>query len=70
MKGNWRRLVGWQVFDPWWWNYLFEKADNPNFCSWFRRVWCRANGHPSGPIYYKVNGLEPDMRCQDCGDEI
>jgi len=46
------------------WKYLLEK---PN--SW-TKFWCRAKGHPDGPIWYNPNGLEPDMRCINCGDEL
>lgn len=33
-------------------------------------IFCRAKGHPSGPVYYNFNGFEPDNSCKDCGDEI
>lgn len=32
-------------------------------------VYCRARKHPSGPIWYS-SGLEPDMSCKNCGDEL
>lgn len=50
--------------------YLLAKADNPDFCNWWTRVTCRFKGHPEGPIYYNVNGSEPDWRCKVCGDNL
>ena len=53
-----------------WYQYLFSKPDDSGYCNWIRRLICRAKGHPCGPWYYNPGGLEPDMTCQDCGDEI
>jgi len=50
--------------------YLFRKADNPNFCGWWERLKCRINYHPCGCVFYNPGGYEPDERCQDCGDNI
>jgi len=30
------------------WKYLLSKP-----CSW-RKFWCRASGHPRGPIWYRL----------------
>lgn len=65
-----RYIFGWHWFFASWYRYIFQKADNPDFCSTWERYWCRINGHPKGPIYHNVNGLEPDYRCKICGDEI
>lgn len=32
-------------------------------------ILCRLKGHPRGPVWYS-NGLEPNMSCKDCGDEL
>jgi hypothetical protein len=47
--------------------YLFSKpAKGINLWTAF---WCRLKGHQCGPIWYS-HGLEPDMRCKNCNDEI
>lgn len=59
-----------------WYQYLFEKADNPSWCSsnkivdFFKRLECRIKRHSCGSIYYNPNGFEPDNRCSGCGDEL
>lgn len=70
IKPQWKHLIGWHWFDRWWYKYLFAKADDPTYCSWVHRLWCRMNGHPSGCWYYNANGFEPDYTCKECGDEI
>jgi hypothetical protein len=54
-------------FNIGWWRYLLGKplGDKP-----LRRIICRAKGHPAGPIWYTYTGVEPDMTCKNCGDEI
>lgn len=49
--------------DVCWWRHLFESRDLRNF-------WCRVRGHPSGPVFYRPHGDEPDYHCNDCGEEI
>jgi hypothetical protein len=55
------------------WKYLFSGRMTPRNrfmgCGRLGRAICRAKGHPSGPIWYS-NGLEPDMRCKVCGDDL
>lgn len=46
----------------WWFAFLFERP-----WTW-RKVWCRMNEHPPGPVFYNSDGLEPDWRCAGCGD--
>jgi len=46
-----------------WWQYLFEGR-----WTW-RKVWCRATGH-RGVWFYNVGGLEPDMSCRGCDDNL
>lgn len=58
-------------FSRWWWQYLSEKSRNDTpTCGKIHRFWCRAAGHPDGPIYYNVNGLEPNWKCKECGDDL
>ena len=46
-----------------WWEYLLEGAKT------WQQVWCRARGHGS-PIFYNPGGLEPDMRCEHCREDL
>jgi hypothetical protein len=55
-------------FDIWWWRFIFEKTKNEKLT--LRRIICRIKNHPNGPIYYNAHGLEPDMRCKDCGEDL
>lgn len=47
-----------------WWTYLFKD------CSGFRNFFCRISGHKAGVIWYNVNGLEPNMECKNCGEDL
>jgi hypothetical protein len=54
---------------PSWWAYMLRRPDSPNWgASWLERFACRWQGHPAGPVFYNVGGLEPDDRCKSCGD--
>lgn len=46
------------------WRYAFDKPES------FENFLCRLKGHPHGPVYFNVGGLEPDMSCRDCGEEL
>jgi len=48
--------------------YLFEKKSP--YYSWFEVILCRFRKHPAGVVWYNVNGLEPDMTCKGCGDDL
>lgn len=48
--------------------YLFEKKSL--YHNWFEVLYCRFRGHPRGVIWYRVNGMEPDMTCKGCGDDL
>lgn len=43
-------------------NYYFAKPFS------FVALWCRVKGHPNGAKWYDAGGVEPDMKCVDCGD--
>lgn len=51
-----------------WWRYLLapRMVGAP---SWPRVIWCRMRGHPAG-VYWYTSGMEPDMRCKGCLDDI
>ena len=34
------------------------------------RAWCRWRGHPAGVWWTNFCGLEPDMRCKGCGEDL
>jgi hypothetical protein len=53
-----------------WYRYLFTDLKwCDNFWHKIIVISCRIQGHPNGPGWYS-NGLEPDMTCKDCGDEL
>lgn len=58
------------VLDRSWWAYLLRRADDPGYCSWPTRIWCRIRNHPEGVWFYNAGGLEPDMTCKNCGDDL
>jgi hypothetical protein len=51
--------------------YLFDRpADGWSISNLWVSFNCRRRNHPNGPIYFNPSGWEPDMSCQDCGDEL
>lgn len=53
----------------WWW--LADKWSKPfYFAAYLFRCQCRARSHPYGVGWYNVGGLEPDMDCQGCGEDL
>lgn len=62
-------------FCPWsksfreWWKYIFAPRTDKDVNIF--KVWlCRWRGHPCGVVWYNAGGLEPDMSCRYCGDNI
>ena len=54
-----------------WWKYLFQKRSNYyGDVSMIKTIICRARNHPCGVVWYNPNGLEPDMHCKNCGDDL
>jgi hypothetical protein len=51
-----------------WWKYILEAHTKQ--ITFFRTILCRINNHPDGVIYYNATGLEPDMHCKNCGDDL
>lgn len=49
---------------PSWWRYVLRKP-----VSW-RAIRCRWTGHKAGVFYYNPSGLEPDMHCKNCSDDL
>ena len=51
-----------------WWKYLLEQKNRD--VSWITTIICRVKGHPKGTVFYNPTGLEPDMHCKTCGDDL
>lgn len=60
-------MIGKLIFTLAWWKYLFEKPRHYNI---LKVALCRARGHPDGVVWYNPGGLEPDMHCRNCGDDL
>mgnify|MGYP001605063769 CR=1 FL=1 len=46
-----------------WWKYLFSEKPT------IKMILCRIKGH-EGPIWFNSGGLEPNMKCQNCGEDL
>ena len=62
-------------FDEWMWRdnpFTGEASRNwlAHFGNYLARCWCRMRGHPVGVWFYNVGGLEPDMHCKGCGEDL
>jgi len=57
--------LGW--FTKSWWKYLFHKKNRHT--NWVTVVLCRARGH-TDVWWFNPGGLEPDMNCTRCGDDL
>jgi len=55
-------------FDLEWWKYLLSKksSDYPRIVV----LKCRGSGHKCGVVWYNPYGLEPNMTCKGCGDDL
>lgn len=53
---------------PDFWPYVFARGNG--YGPYFETVLCRLAGHPAGVWWYTSHGLEPDMRCKTCGDDL
>lgn len=55
-----------------WWNYILQAVDTDGERIGFRlRAYiCRWRGHPHGVVFYNASGLEPDMHCKNCADDL
>ena len=47
-----------------WWSYLLGKPLT------LKAFFCRASGHKCGVVWYNTTGMEPDMTCKGCGDDL
>jgi len=62
LKQLYWKITKWFSID--WWKYILFPWKG------FRTVICRAGGHKCGVIYYNPCGLEPDMHCKNCDDDL
>ncbi len=69
--------VKWGRLD--WWRVLLSPCERPGWLGWrwyhpplayLNAVWCRARNHPYQVVWFNPNGLEPDMTCEGCGDDL
>jgi hypothetical protein len=51
-----------------WWKYLLAPKSWDE--SWLTVISCRVKGHPCGVRWVNPGGLEPDMTCKICGDDL
>jgi hypothetical protein len=65
---NWRPY--W--LDIEWWRYVLQPVDTGGEGLKFmlKAYVCRWKGHPHGVVFYNPEGLEPDMTCKNCGDDL
>lgn len=53
----------------WWW--IADRWQAPSrLAAHLFRCQCRARNHPYGVGWYNVAGLEPDMDCTGCGEDL
>ncbi len=51
-----------------WYSYLFHKYKDKN--PTMKMIICRAFMHKAGPVWYNLSGLEPNMNCKNCGENL
>jgi hypothetical protein len=60
-----------EIFNGRWWWWLADRWVRPSeFLAYLFRCACRARGHPYGVHFYNVGGLEPNMHCYGCGEDL
>ena len=57
-------------FNRGWYQYLRMRTPYSKDVPRWAHLWCRIRNHPHGVVYYNPSGLEPDMRCKDCGEDL
>ena len=62
---------GWEWLLVEWWRYVLDdsRADT-DYGSYFQRCRCRAQNHRAGVYWFNAGGLEPDMHCKGCGEDL
>lgn len=59
------RLWQWIQNHDWRWSWWISRQ-----LAYLFRCQCRARNHPYGVGWYNVGGLEPDMTCTGCGEDL
>lgn len=60
-----------EVFNGRWWWKLADYWSGPiRSVSYLFRCYCRASNHSYGVGWYNLTGLEPDMHCRGCGEDL
>ena len=55
-----------------WWQYLLAPRRD-TMIPWYTVIRCRLDAHHgrgAGPCWFTMTGLEPDMHCQQFGDDL
>lgn len=55
-------------FNREWWKYLLAKPERDS--NYLKAIICRHQGHTYDVVWYNPSGLEPDMHCRNCGDDL
>lgn len=53
-----------------WWKYLLKKRSKYYQVNILKTLICRIKGHSCGVVWFNSSGLEPDMHCKNCGDNL
>jgi len=53
-----------------WWKYLFAPRNSNSDLGRIRTAICRVRNHPAGVWWYNPGGIEPNMHCRNCGDDL
>ena len=48
--------------------YLLARKNSDT--SLIKTIVCRAKGHSCGVVWFNPSGLEPDMHCRNCNDDL
>ncbi len=54
----------------WTWRDEYVTNHVGRWLNYLSRCKCRATGHPCGVYFYNAGGMEPDMRCRGCGEDL
>ena len=52
------------------WRGEYYRNPLARVANWIARCWCRVRNHPAGVVFYNCGGLEPDMTCRGCGEDL
>jgi hypothetical protein len=58
-------------FTRMWWSYvLTDHHVRKDYANYWQRCLCRARGHRGYGVVWHSHGLEPDMTCLGCGEDL